>query len=270
MRVTIELLPDATAPVGNQPKRIAISELPVIGPILRGRWFQWAITVVTLAVFLVVILTGLFGTPAGNHNFGIIYVWLVWWAVLKLVLIPFLGRFWCSICPIPAPGDWIQRRSMLTPRPGGKLYTYATGLFRKVGQARRSPVAQVPAQHLGAELRVPGHRALLRADPDQPARHRHHPDPVHPGLASRQPVLRAQVVLPLPVPHRRLRRRVRPGGAGRDTRQRPGRVRDPHAEELLCRERRGLRLPVLQPAAEARNERLVQHVRRVPAHVRPR
>ena len=77
------------------------------------------------------LLTGLAGTPAGNHNFGIIYVWLVWWALLKLVLIPFLGRFWCSICPIPAPGDWIQRRSMLTPRPGSKLYTYATGLFRK-------------------------------------------------------------------------------------------------------------------------------------------
>src|SRR5512139_2542264 len=119
--------------------RWAISELPIIGPVLRGRWFQWAITVVTLAVFLVVILSGLFGTPAGNHNFGIIYVWLVWWAVLKLVLIPFLGRFWCSICPIPAPGDWIQRRNMLTPRPGGKLYTYATGLFRKAARPAGRP-----------------------------------------------------------------------------------------------------------------------------------
>ena len=33
MRVTIELLPDAAALVGNQSKRAAISELPVIGPI---------------------------------------------------------------------------------------------------------------------------------------------------------------------------------------------------------------------------------------------
>lgn len=139
MRVTIELLPDVPAAGGNQSKRIAVSELPVIGPIFRGRWFQWAVTVVTLAVFLVVILTGLFGTPAGNHNFGIIYVWLVWWALLKLVLIPFLGRFWCSICPIPAPGDWIQRRSMFTPRPGGKLYTYAKTLFRKVPRPTARP-----------------------------------------------------------------------------------------------------------------------------------
>jgi polyferredoxin len=80
---------------------------------------------------VIVILTGLFGTPAGNHNFGIIYVWLVWWALLKLVLVPLFGRFWCSVCPIPAPGDWLQRRSMITPRPGGRLYTIATRVFRK-------------------------------------------------------------------------------------------------------------------------------------------
>mgnify|MGYP001024948506 CR=1 FL=1 len=109
MRVTIELFSDAAEVGGNQSKRIAVSELPVIGPILRGRWFQWAMTVVTLAVFLVVILSGLFGTPAGNHNFGIIYVWLVWWAVLKLVLIPFLGRFWCAICPFATINDLVQK-----------------------------------------------------------------------------------------------------------------------------------------------------------------
>ena len=119
--------------------RWAASDLPVLNRLLGGRWLQWVLTVTTLAVFLLVILSGLFGTPAGNHNFGIIYVWLVWWALLKLVLIPFLGRFWCSICPIPAPGDWIQRRSMLTPRPGGKLYTYANGLFRKVARPGARP-----------------------------------------------------------------------------------------------------------------------------------
>ena len=119
--------------------RWAISDIPAIKSLLRGRWFQWALTVLTLAVFVIVILTGLFGTPAGNHNFGIIYVWLVWWALLKLVLVPFLGRFWCSICPIPAPGDWLQRRSMITPRPGGKLYTIATRVVCKSGKPGARP-----------------------------------------------------------------------------------------------------------------------------------
>ncbi len=103
--------------------RWAVSETPWIKALLRGRWLQWAATLVTLAVFVVVILTGLFGTPAGNHNFGIVYVWLVWWAVLKLGFVPLLGRFWCAICPIPAPGEWLQRRAILKPRPGGRLFT---------------------------------------------------------------------------------------------------------------------------------------------------
>src|SRR5450759_1594951 len=95
--------------------RWAVSDVPFVKRVLRGRWLHWSISVVTLAVFLVVILTGIFGTPAGNHNFGIVYVWLVWWALLKIVLVPFLGRFWCSVCPIPAPGEWLQRRAMIQP-----------------------------------------------------------------------------------------------------------------------------------------------------------
>ena len=179
MRVTIELLPDATAPVGippTAPPRLSDSDVPVIKWLLRGRWLQWGLTVVTLAVFLVVILTGLFGTPAGNHNFGIIYVWLVWWALLKLVLVPFLGRFWCSVCPIPAPGDWLQRRGMITPRPGGKLYTYATGLFRKTAsQARqRAPwpkfLRNIWAQNFGF-LAIALFSALILTSPLVTAHH---------------------------------------------------------------------------------------------------
>jgi polyferredoxin len=105
------------------PPGFAVSEVPLVKRLLRGRWLHWGLTTATLAVFVVVILTGLFGTPAGNRNFGIIYVWLVWWALLKIVLVPFTGRAWCSLCPIPAPGEWLQRRAMIQPRPGGRLYT---------------------------------------------------------------------------------------------------------------------------------------------------
>jgi polyferredoxin len=146
----------------------AISEIPVIRRFLKSRWPQWGITVLTLAVFVVVIVTGLFGTPAGNHNFGIIYVWLVWWALLKLVLVPFLGRFWCSICPIPAPGDWLQRRSILTPRPGGKLYTLAGRVLRKsaAGAVRPWPrfLRNIWAQNFGF-LAVALFSALILTSP---------------------------------------------------------------------------------------------------------
>ena len=148
--------------------RWAISDVPWTNRLLRGRWLQWGITVLTLAVFVVVILTGLFGTPAGNHNFGIIYVWLVWWALLKLVLVPLVGRFWCSVCPIPAPGDWLQRRSIITARPGGTLYTYATRLLRKPGKRGARPwprfLRNIWAQNFGF-LAVALFSALILTSP---------------------------------------------------------------------------------------------------------
>lgn len=103
--------------------RYAISDIPVIKRVLRSRWLQWSLTAITLLFFVLAIIAGLVGTPAGNRNFGIVFVWIVWWALLILLLLPFAGRLWCGVCPIPAPGEWLQRRALVQPRPGGKLYT---------------------------------------------------------------------------------------------------------------------------------------------------
>jgi hypothetical protein len=90
--------------------------------LLRTRWPQWALTALMLAFFVLAILTGLLGTPVGNRNFAIVFIWIVWWALLMLILVPFAGRLWCSICPIPAPGEWLQRRALVSV-PGRKLWT---------------------------------------------------------------------------------------------------------------------------------------------------
>lgn len=172
MRATIDLLPAGAAagvfPSTASGRGLPVSDIPAIRWLLKGRWLQWSITVLTVVVFLVVILTGLFGTPAGNHNFSIIYVWLVWWALLKLVLIPVFGRFWCSVCPIPAPGDWIQRRTLITPRPRGKLYTYANQLFRKAVRPGARPwpkfLRNIWAQNFGL-LAIALFSALILTSP---------------------------------------------------------------------------------------------------------
>ncbi len=104
-------------------QRFELTSIPIVKTILRSRWFQWSLTVLTLPFFLLAVLTGFFGTAAGNRNFGIIFVWIVWWALLMLVLVPLAGRAWCAVCPIPAPGEWLQRRALIQPRRGGKLFT---------------------------------------------------------------------------------------------------------------------------------------------------
>ncbi|MBI5303882.1 MAG: 4Fe-4S binding protein [Chloroflexi bacterium] len=103
--------------------RLDLTRIPIIKKILASRWLQWSLVAGTLPFFVLAILTGLFGTPAGNRNFGIVFVWIVWWGLLMLVMVPFAGRFWCAVCPIPAPGEWLQRRSLVQVHERGKLFT---------------------------------------------------------------------------------------------------------------------------------------------------
>ncbi|MBI5034815.1 MAG: 4Fe-4S binding protein [Chloroflexi bacterium] len=103
--------------------RFELTRVPIIKRILASRWLQWSLVAAMLPFFVLAILTGLFGTPSGSSNFGIVFVWIVWWALLMLLLVPFAGRLWCAICPIPAPGEWLQRRALVEVRPGAKLFT---------------------------------------------------------------------------------------------------------------------------------------------------
>ncbi|RPI83707.1 MAG: 4Fe-4S binding protein, partial [Chloroflexi bacterium] len=91
------------------PGRVNLINRPWLKRLLTSRWPQFLARAVTLAGFVFVILAGLSGSRVGSHNFAIIFVWIAWWTALKLVFIPLGGRSWCSICPIPMPGEWLQR-----------------------------------------------------------------------------------------------------------------------------------------------------------------
>lgn len=80
---------------------------------------QLVLTAAALAGFLLAVVAGTLGTPVGSRNFAIIFVWIAWWAALILVAVPLLGRGWCSICPIPVPGEWLQRGTVLGPARRG-------------------------------------------------------------------------------------------------------------------------------------------------------
>lgn len=88
--------------------------------LVRRRWLQFALILPNLFIFTVVILAGLFGIPVGAKNFSIIFVWIVWWAALILLLVPFGARSWCAMCPIPAAGEWLQRGAFVAPRRKGR------------------------------------------------------------------------------------------------------------------------------------------------------
>lgn len=95
-----------------------LMRVPLLKRLLRARGSQPMLMLIALAFFVLAILAGLFGTPVGNRNFGIIFVWIVWWTLLNIVLVPFFGRLWCAVCPIPAPGEWLQRGAIVSRASG--------------------------------------------------------------------------------------------------------------------------------------------------------
>jgi len=100
-------------PVRPASRRFNLLCLPWLRPLLLRREPQLLLRLITLAGFAFTILAGLFGSPVGSHNFAIIFVWIAWWSTLKLVFIPLGGKSWCSVCPIPLPGEWVQSGGIL-------------------------------------------------------------------------------------------------------------------------------------------------------------
>ncbi|HEY5729761.1 MAG TPA: 4Fe-4S binding protein [Anaerolineales bacterium] len=95
--------------------KIELTRFPFIKNTLKSRYPQLAVFIVMLVGYIFAILAGPIGTPVGSRNFSIVFVWIVWWAILILVAVPFFGRGWCAVCPIPLPGEWLQRGAMLAP-----------------------------------------------------------------------------------------------------------------------------------------------------------
>ena len=95
--------------------KIELTRSPFIKNTLKNRYPQLAVFVIMLVGYIFAILAGLVGTPVGSHNFSIVFVWIAWWAILILVAVPFFGRGWCAVCPIPLPGEWLQRGAVLAP-----------------------------------------------------------------------------------------------------------------------------------------------------------
>jgi len=95
--------------------RIELTRNHFLKNALTSRYPQLAVFIVMLVGYVFAILAGLIGTPVGSHNFSIVFVWIAWWAILILVGVPFFGRGWCAVCPIPLPGEWLQRGAVLSP-----------------------------------------------------------------------------------------------------------------------------------------------------------
>ncbi len=76
----------------------------VLGPMLRQ-----ILKLALVALFGLIVIAGLFGTPIPERNLATVLTWNVWWAVLILSIF-FAGSFWCAVCPWNTLAGWLVRR----------------------------------------------------------------------------------------------------------------------------------------------------------------
>lgn len=137
----------ALSPLAPPPKpegwRIdLLKKFPLLKWLVKQRWFQFAVILPNLLLFLLFLAAGVWGTPVGNRNILIVFVWILWWFLLISAMVPFLSRIWCTVCPFPFFGEWLQRGSLTTPKmatPGAK--GVKVGINRYFGLNLRWPKA---------------------------------------------------------------------------------------------------------------------------------
>lgn len=93
--------------------RFELTRFRPIRRLFKSRWFPLGLLLFNLFVFTVILLSAFVGGySTGNYNFGIMIVWILWWVLLMLMLVPFFSRTWCLMCPFPIFADWFHRRRL--------------------------------------------------------------------------------------------------------------------------------------------------------------
>ena len=85
------------------------ARFPWLKRVVKAPSFQFNLALPMLGVFWLIILTGLFGTKVAGRNAGPMIIWVLWLSALIILLVPIGGRIWCTVCPLPLLGEWLQR-----------------------------------------------------------------------------------------------------------------------------------------------------------------
>ena len=112
-----------------------LAVVPGLGWLVNRRWFSFAILFPCLVILFIFLLAGFWGSPIGNRNIIVTIVWIFWWFILITIFVPFGGRVWCMMCPLPSVGEWMVRGKLI----GAGKNNPGTGLFKPKGLNRRWP-----------------------------------------------------------------------------------------------------------------------------------
>jgi polyferredoxin len=88
-------------------------KIKLMGRLFKARWFPVVPQLIMLIVFVLLVAGGLgvttedpdFANWLRNTNLSNLIVWSYWWPVIIITAI-FLGRLWCTVCPVELITYW--------------------------------------------------------------------------------------------------------------------------------------------------------------------
>lgn len=93
---------------GRYPRRDLL-RLRLFRSTLASRPFLGALRALSVALFLLVIVAGLFGEQAPTFNFAPVFVWIIWWVGLGYFT-ALVGNIWPIVNPWAIIFDWVNAR----------------------------------------------------------------------------------------------------------------------------------------------------------------
>jgi polyferredoxin len=124
-------------PAETESKSRNLATLPGLGRIIDFMSASplplFVLKVITVCAFVLVVISGFYGTVYPESNLATVLVWNWWWP-LVVVSVFFLGSVWCAICPWDTLASWLVRRKLWRrafPHPGlnRKVPTYLRNVW---------------------------------------------------------------------------------------------------------------------------------------------
>ncbi|MEE9583495.1 MAG: FAD-dependent oxidoreductase [Dehalococcoidales bacterium] len=95
-----------------------LMEFGLIRRLVKLHSLQFLIIAPSTIIFILAVITIVYGVQHAGFNWGMVFTWVVWWGVLILLFV-IIGRGWCITCPFGAIGEWVQRLSLWWKRKWG-------------------------------------------------------------------------------------------------------------------------------------------------------
>ena len=91
-----------------EPARSNLFRIPGLQRLVRWPGFRFVCQATFVAIFLLVILAGLYGDQLASRNIAPLLTWTLWWGGLVLLIL-FAGKAWCYVCPWDTLANWTER-----------------------------------------------------------------------------------------------------------------------------------------------------------------